>query len=383
MNTQTHAEDTQSARLARSLPHLLLFAVFGILLCLAELKSRHYTRLLQEDGWAEWATFSAFALAAFFGIRAAKIPSGDKLSRVSALLLGLFCVFVAGEEISWGQRLLGFRPPNFFLEQNYQQEANLHNLLKDILDTRFMVMAIALSFGVVAPFLAHVTRYPRALAADLSLLPWFTAVAWLEFSYPYELVGEFAELVLGLLFLIEMLMREQSLRAPEQAQKARYSLPIRTTLAQGAALASAIVIMPLTDAMLLWNREAYTLAAREDLATLRDRLGQDGLVNNKLLRKKRIHKRVYTSVRAGYLDLDPKRHYLDPWNNPYWLIYQRDASGNASGTAMLYSFGPNRRRDLPLAEAENGDFSEFDSTLSVGDDILVVVKLTSPAQAAR
>ncbi len=383
MDLNTPTQDTASARFARSLPHLTLFAVLGSFLVLAERKSPLYTKLLQEDGWAEWATFTAFSIAAFFGIRAAREVSAPRLARVSALLLGLFCLFVAGEEISWGQRLFGFRPPNFFLEQNYQQEANLHNLLKNILDTRFMVMAIALSFGVLAPYLSRVTRYPRELAAEFSLLPWFTAVAWLEFAYPYELVGEFAELVLGLLFLIELQGRDAALRAAAHPE-ARFSLPVRSSLALGAACLSALVIMPLNDLMLSWNREAFAAAARDDLTTFRERLSQGKLVSSKMLRKKRIHKRVYTAVRAGYLKLDPERFYLDPWNNPYWVVYQRDASGDTdSGTAILYSFGPNRRRDLPLREAENGDLENLDGSLPVGDDILVVLKLKQEPRASR
>lgn len=35
---------------------------------------------------------------------------------------------VAGEEISWGQRLFGWKTPEAIVEQNLQQETNLHNL---------------------------------------------------------------------------------------------------------------------------------------------------------------------------------------------------------------------------------------------------------------
>lgn len=362
-------------RLIRSFPHLVLFALLGTFLCLGELKSPHYVRLLQEDGWAEWATFTAFAAAFVFGVRAFRQTDRTLLARVSALLLGLFCLFVAGEEISWGQRIVGFRPPVFFLEQNYQQETNLHNLLKNVLDTRFMVMAIALSYGVIAPFLAHVTRYPRELSSNLAYLPWYTAVAWLEFSYPYGLVGEFAELVLGLLFLADLTERAQSSEEPA-------FVSLRCAGAQVVALASALLIIPLNDTMLDYNREAFSEAARRDLEVLQTLVHADELLQKNMLRKKRVHKRIYTAVRAGYLKLDPQEHYLDPWNNPYWLLYQQGGSAGG-GTAMLYSFGPNRRRDLPLDEAENGDLSQFDGKLPRGDDLLVVVKLTRQVQASR
>jgi hypothetical protein len=45
------------------------------------------------------------------------------------LLAGLF-FFGAAEEISWGQRLLGFATPDWLAAINTQGEANLHNLFK-------------------------------------------------------------------------------------------------------------------------------------------------------------------------------------------------------------------------------------------------------------
>ena len=72
--------------------------------------------------------------------------------------LGLFCWFVAGEEISWGQRLLAFQPPEFFLRENFQQELNLHNLLQNektlgiAIDSRHIVAFIALACGLKSMF---------------------------------------------------------------------------------------------------------------------------------------------------------------------------------------------------------------------------------------
>jgi len=48
---------------------------------------------------------------------------------VATLLYALIFVFAAGEEISWGQRIVGWGTPEFFAENNYQNETNLHNLM--------------------------------------------------------------------------------------------------------------------------------------------------------------------------------------------------------------------------------------------------------------
>lgn len=44
------------------------------------------------------------------------------------LLLGLLCFLAAGEEISWGQRILSIETPEAIAELNMQKEINLHNL---------------------------------------------------------------------------------------------------------------------------------------------------------------------------------------------------------------------------------------------------------------
>ncbi len=45
------------------------------------------------------------------------------------LLLASFLFIVAGEEISWGQRLLGIQSSEYFKENNAQGETNLHNMM--------------------------------------------------------------------------------------------------------------------------------------------------------------------------------------------------------------------------------------------------------------
>src|SRR5687768_11565645 len=125
-------------------PGLGALLVVAAAIGLAQYVPNTYEALTQEDGLVEWATFVAFVAAGVLFWRKHWFFIG----------LSLFCFFVAGEEISWAQRLFAFQPPEVFLEHNYQQEANLHNLLKDILDTRWMVLWIALLYGVVWPLAA-------------------------------------------------------------------------------------------------------------------------------------------------------------------------------------------------------------------------------------
>lgn len=344
-------------RLLNSLPQLVSFLTVGSALALAELAPARFERLMQEDGPAEWATFLAFALAGGFGVHALLKRRVSGLAKLALIAVVGFCIFVAGEEISWGQRALGFRPPALFLEHNFQQESNLHNLLKGILDTRWMVFMVAALYGVFAPYLAHVTRWPRELAAPLACLPWFALVAWLEFAYPYELVGELAELALGLAFCWDVIAR-----CDEHAEP-------RVALTQVGALAGALVLTPLYAFALSLHSPDLVLHTRDDLATLAARIQQGDTLRPQVFRKRDVHKRLYTAVKAGYLALDPSEFYLDAWNSPYWISFKR--TGEGRGTLLLYSFGPNRKRDLDPSALSGA-----------GDDVQLAIEVSAPAREA-
>jgi hypothetical protein len=92
--------------------------------------------LTQEDGPLENATAAAFlvasGLAALLYLRS--ISGNDLLllktrKNVFFLLLALAFFFGAGEELSWGQRIVGFESPELFKERNIQKELNFHNLM--------------------------------------------------------------------------------------------------------------------------------------------------------------------------------------------------------------------------------------------------------------
>jgi hypothetical protein len=343
-------------RFVNSLPQLVSFALLAVALALAELAPARFERLMQEDGPAEWATFLAFACAGVIGLRALQRVRG--LARVTLLAVCAFCLFVAGEEISWGQRIVGFRPPALFLEHNYQQESNLHNLLKGIFDTRWMVLMVAGLYGVIAPYVVYLTRWPAVLAAPLACLPWFATVVWLEFAYPYELVGELAELALGLAFLWDVIVRSE--RAAEPG--------LRVAIMQVAALAGAFLLVPLYDFALSLHSNDLVAHTREDLTALAARMQDGEALRDAVFRKRDVHKRLFTAVKAGYLALDPGEFYLDAWNSPYWFSFER--TGERRGKVVLYSFGPNRKRDLAP-----------DTTSAKGDDVRLAFEVSAPARA--
>jgi hypothetical protein len=180
--------------------------ILGGVALAAALRAFHadlYHRSVQEDGALEWTSFWLFALAALTYARCA--VAERRASRGWPWFfagLALFCGFVALEEISWGQRLLGYRPPAYFLEQNYQQEFNLHNLVEDDL-RKLSFHVVVVGYGALLPWLVLAPglrgRVERigVRAPSPWLVPSFAVTGWLYAAYPWPYTGEWAEAMLG------------------------------------------------------------------------------------------------------------------------------------------------------------------------------------------
>jgi hypothetical protein len=364
------------------LTHAILAAIAAITLGAAWLEPGLFSAWMQEDAWAEWATFTGFAVAGgLFSSRA--LRSRDLVERVAVVALAAFCFFVAGEEISWGQRLIGFKPPDVFLEKNFQQESNLHNLLKEILDTRWMVLAVAALYALAVPV---AMKWPRlsAFAPAARFVPWLLLVAAIELVYPWDLAGELAEMLLGLVFL-----GDASHRAIEPIEQGT-----RLGLAfQGAAIGVALVLVPLTDALKGRGGEEGRAKAHAELEVLSRDLSRNDAPRKKLWKKRRVHKRVFTAVKSRYMRFgtegeflerqrtpaekgegearhDARGYFLDPWNQPYWILSHRLAPGRLR--VLLYSFGPNRRRDTDV-ELIAG--TSTTSSMLAGDDVGILFEI--------
>ncbi len=108
----------------------LLFAVF-----LARYDHDAFQfRYVVEDGFIEWSTVVVLAITmTVCARRVVQLRNARSLPFLGVTsLLTLFCLFGAGEEISWGQRILGLETPEYFEERNAQQEIGFHNLVIEI-----------------------------------------------------------------------------------------------------------------------------------------------------------------------------------------------------------------------------------------------------------
>ena len=92
---------------------------------------RAFRALSREDYWVENLTAVWFLLAGLL-LFAAALVERSFFRRCVYVLGGMAMVFVAGEEISWGQRIFGFATPDFLMRLNESKEFNVHNIANDL-----------------------------------------------------------------------------------------------------------------------------------------------------------------------------------------------------------------------------------------------------------
>lgn len=154
--------------------HVIIYLVtFGIILYakIVGLKSYDlFYEVVKEDGLAEWLTvIFLLGSAVLFGMRAVRsLKERDwRMLFLNGVVVLLF-VFGAGEEISWGQRLLNVETGEFFNEYNYQGETNLHNLelggvnINKLIFSKLMFGILGLYF-IVLPVLTWKVTWIRDL----------------------------------------------------------------------------------------------------------------------------------------------------------------------------------------------------------------------------
>jgi hypothetical protein len=130
-----------------------------------------FDSLTAEDGIIEWLQFTGFAVGAVAGaIAAFKLRPDHRFASVAFTLFALGCLFIAGEEIAWGQRILGLETPDALASINHQNEITLHNITKGF-SMQFMFNMFVLVIGFVGAIVPWVARRRKLFAGtDQALL---------------------------------------------------------------------------------------------------------------------------------------------------------------------------------------------------------------------
>jgi len=127
--------------------------------------------MTQESGFFEWMSVLILMSISVYGLYFCK-RHYSKLSKLMLFLIGGFAILAflgAMEEISWGQQLFHFESSEFFVQNNYQHETNLHNFIPPELFSSIIYSSIYGLFVFIPLLVALLSPYFKTLA---KVTPW-------------------------------------------------------------------------------------------------------------------------------------------------------------------------------------------------------------------
>jgi len=101
------------------------------------------------------------------------------------------------------------------------------------------------------------------------------------------------------------------------------------------------------------NKLASTCGLNMRLYTYHQRLASSRAYDQSAILKGRYAQQLARGVSANRA-----AYFRDPWNNPYWIRHYCSADKRSS-SVMIYSFGPNRRRDSSAVERNGDDIAGY------------------------
>ncbi len=153
-----------------------------------------------EDGLFESAT--AIILLICAALLLSSLGRSWRLDRRLGFAVGflaLLCFLLLMEEISWGQRIIGFETPEEIEEINAQQEVNLHNMFVGF--NQLIRLALALIIATVLLGRARWIEWLRVIGLD-RLMPPPAAVYFIIFLVYAHTYDDLFEEVVGLFLLV-------------------------------------------------------------------------------------------------------------------------------------------------------------------------------------
>ena len=165
-------------------------------MALASRSEGAYRLLVKEDAILEWAQVLAYA--AVVAIAAVTLRDhwrrGDTSATIVAGGLAVFSLLAIGEELSWGQRLVGFETPDI-AAANRQGELTFHNDARLEEPSRLALFAGGL-YGLLAPLVVRRrTPFvpPRATITFFAVVVGYLAYRLLVLEHPTYVVAKYSE----------------------------------------------------------------------------------------------------------------------------------------------------------------------------------------------
>lgn len=134
---------------------LVLSAIILLVKILVGPTSEQWRYMSSEGSLSEYGTAIAYLLMPVFTYPIAKQfrRQGNRLMSTTYWVLTAAAFFVGMEEISWGQRLLGYEEPEFWSKHNVQSEFTFHNFgffQEHLLHLSFIIAGFIGSFCWIA-----------------------------------------------------------------------------------------------------------------------------------------------------------------------------------------------------------------------------------------
>ena len=177
-----------------------------------------------EDGFVEWTTsitlFIAFCYSLYRFFRA-RHRFGLR-GRLILLFIAAVCLFGAGEEISWGQRVFDIETPAALAERNAQKEFNLHNLtfewrgetvkINKLVFGRGLTLGLLTYLFVMAPlyrrrpaFRRAIDRWAIPIPTGVQVAAYLVVVAVVEGLVDSPKRGEMTEFAGAIVFMLNVI----------------------------------------------------------------------------------------------------------------------------------------------------------------------------------
>lgn len=159
-----------------------------------------FVRYTYEDGLIEWLTVLGLLLGSAICVYrfATLLKKKSWIFLLITLLLGIMLFVVAGEEVSWGQRIFGIQSSEFFTKNNLQKETNFHNMVVD----GVKINKVIFTFGLIAALGIFLIVLPLLYRRYDNIRAW--ADSWgILIPQPYQIAAFLA------LFAITALLKHE------------------------------------------------------------------------------------------------------------------------------------------------------------------------------
>lgn len=184
------------SKIVKIITFLFPLVFVGYMLFLRKHDFYVYDRIGAEDNILEWGQFALYLLSGILAILLAYNYRKNKVLLFIYILLSLGLLFIAVEEISWGERVLDISKdivvPADLMERNVQGELNFHNI--DTIHSKIGVAYITIGFVGCFSWLAfHILKKTVKINGEFKKILDSITPSWIFFFYFFPLFINFLD----------------------------------------------------------------------------------------------------------------------------------------------------------------------------------------------